>query len=182
MFTEAPRAADRRAWVRKPVWATMRWSGRTDWPSMCQVRCSTSSVSACRTAIRERLAELADLDDRRRVGDEDAARAQRPLGVLHDLPRLGQVEHDAVEVGLVDALVAVAQLDAVARRALGAEEATTFLARSVGEVVAQLVADDLGARPRSSVIDSAPEPTPDSSTRAPGKMSASIRIGPRSFG
>ena len=44
------------------------------------------------------------------------------LGVLHDLPRLGQVEHDAVEVGLVDALVAVAQLDAVAVERLVAEE------------------------------------------------------------
>ena len=32
----------RRAWVRKPVWATMRWSGRTAWPSMCQVRFRTS--------------------------------------------------------------------------------------------------------------------------------------------
>ena len=34
----------------------------------------------------------------------------------------------------------------------------------------------------SIAIDRAPEPTPDSRTRAPGKMSASIRIGPRSFG
>ena len=32
--------------VRKPVWPTMRWSGRTDWPSMCQQRCRTSIVSA----------------------------------------------------------------------------------------------------------------------------------------
>ena len=36
----------RRAWVRKPVCATIRWSGRTDWPSMCHPRCSTSIVSA----------------------------------------------------------------------------------------------------------------------------------------
>ena len=35
-----------RAWVRKPVCATIRWSGRTDWPSMCQPRWSTSIVSA----------------------------------------------------------------------------------------------------------------------------------------
>ena len=35
---------------------------------------------------------------------------------------------------------------------------------------------------RSSVIDSAPEPTPASSTRAPGKMSASISIGPEVLG
>ncbi len=37
--------ARRRACVRKPVCATMRWSGRTDWPSTCHVRWSTSSDS-----------------------------------------------------------------------------------------------------------------------------------------
>ena len=37
-----------------------------------------------------------------------------PIGVRHHLPRLGQVEHDPVEAGLVDALVAVALLDPVA--------------------------------------------------------------------
>src|SRR5207244_9396947 len=35
-----------RAAVRNPVWATMRWSGRTDWPSTCHDRWSTSSVWA----------------------------------------------------------------------------------------------------------------------------------------
>ncbi len=35
-----------RATLRNPVWATMRWSGRTAWPSMCQPRCSTSTVRA----------------------------------------------------------------------------------------------------------------------------------------
>jgi sulfite reductase (ferredoxin) len=34
------------ALVRKPVWATMRWSGLTDWPSMCQPRWRTSVVRA----------------------------------------------------------------------------------------------------------------------------------------
>ena len=32
----------RRAEVRNPVWATMRWSGRTAWPSTCHVRVRTS--------------------------------------------------------------------------------------------------------------------------------------------
>ncbi|MEZ5137840.1 MAG: hypothetical protein R2711_03425 [Acidimicrobiales bacterium] len=32
--------------MRKPVWATMRWSGRTDIPSMFQPRWRTSMVSA----------------------------------------------------------------------------------------------------------------------------------------
>src|SRR4029078_9028302 len=42
---EVPAPASSCAWVRKPVCATMRWSGRTDWPSTCHVRCSTSSDS-----------------------------------------------------------------------------------------------------------------------------------------
>ena len=33
-----------RAVVRKPVWATMRWSGRTAWPSTYHPRCSTSRL------------------------------------------------------------------------------------------------------------------------------------------
>ena len=96
----------------------------------------------------ERLAELDGLGDLRRVGDEDPAGVQRPRRVLHDLPRLGQVEHDPVEVGLVDALVAVALLDPVARRHLVAEEGGDVLGRPRGEVLAQLVADDVGAGPQ----------------------------------
>ena len=45
--------------------------------------------------------------------------------VLHDPPRLGQVEHDAVEVALVDAFVDVAHLDV--ERDVGAEEAVHVL-------------------------------------------------------
>ena len=93
------RGASSRAWVRKPVCATMRWSGRTDWPSTCQVRCSTSSDSAIPNA------EPASSSRRRatwpmvgQVREQDAARVQRRLGVLHHPPRLGQVEQDAVEV------------------------------------------------------------------------------------
>ena len=111
----AGQAGRSRAWVRKPVWATMRWSGRTDWPSMCQLPVQhLERLGQLERALGERLAQLHGLDDGGRVGHEDAAGVQRPLGVLHDLPRLGQVEHDPVETGQVDALVAVAQLDAVA--------------------------------------------------------------------
>mgnify|MGYP000585418423 CR=1 FL=1 len=37
-----------RATVRNPVWATMRWSGRTAWPSTYQPRCRTSVVAAAK--------------------------------------------------------------------------------------------------------------------------------------
>ena len=63
----------------------------------------------------------------------------------HDAPRLREVEHDAVERTVVDALVAVAQLDPVALERVGAEEAAHVGAGPVGEVLAQLVADDVGA-------------------------------------
>ena len=47
--------------------------------------------------------------DRREVRQQDPAGSQRGLGVLHHLPRLGEVEHDAVEVVDLDALVDVAR-------------------------------------------------------------------------
>ena len=87
------------------------------------LRCTSRGAAprACarrsRPGSRQRLAHLDGLGDRRGVGDEDAAEAQRLLGVGHHVPRLGQVEHDPVEVGAVDALVAVAELDVVARSA-----------------------------------------------------------------
>src|SRR5438105_1067083 len=49
-------------------------------------------------ACHELLVELRDLPHRRKVGDENAAVAQRALCVLHDSPWFGQVEHDAIEV------------------------------------------------------------------------------------
>ncbi len=143
--------ASRRAWVRKPVWATMRWSGRTDWPSTCQVRCSTSSVSIMPNA------ESASSSRRRdtcpmvgQVREQDPAGVQRRLRVLHDPPRLGEVEEDAVEVVDADAVVDVAHLDV--ERDVGAEEALDVAARAPGEVVADLVAGDVtGARrPRAA--------------------------------
>ena len=49
-------ARSRRAWVRKPVWATMRWSGRTAWPSTCQRAVQHLDVSAKpNAAVVERL-------------------------------------------------------------------------------------------------------------------------------
>ena len=98
-------------------------------------------------ASLELLAGLRRLGDRRRVGDEDPARAQHDLGVRHDLPRLGQVEHDPVErpVGGIDPFVAVAAADVVAGERVGAEEPADVGAGPVGEVLADLVADDVGA-------------------------------------
>ena len=128
------------------------------------------------------LAEPADLQDRRQVREQDPARAQRLDRVLHDPPRFRQVEDDAIEVALVDALVDVAHLHV--ERHVVAEEAVTFCDRALREVVADLVARDVPVGPiaRSSAVVSAPEPTPDSRIRAPGNMSASMRIGPMSFG
>ena len=84
--------------VRKPVWATMRWSGRTAWPSTYQPRCSTSRLLVPFQAFEaSAVAQLRDLDDRRRVGDEDAAgtqvppsRAARPATARAGRARLGR--------------------------------------------------------------------------------------------
>ncbi len=135
-----------RAWVKNPVWATIRWSGRTDWPSMCQPRFNTSVVSAMPKRDGGQLfTELRGLQDRRRVGHEQTTGPQRVHSVLDDLPGLRQVEHDAIEVDLVDPLVAVALLDAVTVEHLRAEEGLDVLAGAGGEVGTQLVADDLCA-------------------------------------
>ena len=103
------------------MWATMRWSGRTDWASMRQPRLSTSIVSTIpkpwpASPSRSWTVDLG------RVGHQHAAAVHGPGGVLHGPPRLRQAEHHPVEIGLVDALVDVPQLDRVALERLGAEE------------------------------------------------------------
>ena len=133
------------------MWATIRWSGRTDWPSMCQVRCSTSSVSAMHERSLRRAPRGAARPARssacRRRGCRPGCSA--PLGVLDDLPRLGQVEHDAVE----------ARSRRCPRSSRGARPGSarapprrgttaTFCVRLLGEVLAELVADDVGAGPQ----------------------------------
>ena len=173
-----------RAWVRKPVWATIRWSGRTDWPSMCQPRWSTSIVSAMpKSALGERLAELGRLGDLRRVGERGsrpgaapARRASRPATARAGRARPGRGRSRRCP-----------RSSRAARRGSGRSD---VVAEERGHVLwPRARRSPRGARSRrrrrparSSVIDSAPDPTPDSSTRAPGKMSASSRIGPRSFG
>ena len=133
--------------VRKPVWATIRWSGRTDRASTCQVRWSTSTVSARpKPAASERAAELRGLVDGRQVHEEDAAGAQRGRGVRQDAPRLGHIEQDPVEIALVDAFGDVADLDAVVR--VGADERGDVGPGPGSEVVTQLVADDGRAGPQ----------------------------------
>ena len=169
--------------MRKPVCATMRWSGRIDWPSTCQRALQHfERLDHAERRVRQLFAQPADLEDRREVRQQDAAGPERFERVLHDAPRLGEVEHDPVEAALLDAFVDVAYLDG--ERNVFAEETVHVLDRALREVVADLVAGDVArsARSRSSAVVSAPEPTPDSRMRAPGNTSASTRIGPRSFG
>lgn len=51
--------------------------------------------------------QLHHLHDARGVGEQDPSGMERLDGMGHDTPGLGKVQHHAVEVGLVDALVAV---------------------------------------------------------------------------
>ena len=71
--------------------------------------------------VRDLFAQPADLEDRRQVRQENAAGPQRVERVLHDAPRLGEIEHDPIEIAFVDALVDVAHLDV--ERDVVAEEA-----------------------------------------------------------
>ena len=68
-----------RATVRKPVCATIRWSGRTDWPSTCQPRWSTSSVWAMPNTDSASVSRsVDDLQDRGQVGHAGSRRAAAP--------------------------------------------------------------------------------------------------------
>ena len=111
--------------MRKPVWATMRWSGRTDWPSTCQVRCSTSmrlghAEPRCRRAPARSWRDLDDARACRRRGCPPGCRAFAAWGTTcHGSGRSSTTRSRS---RLVDALVAVAHLDPVALERLVAEE------------------------------------------------------------
>ena len=93
-------------------------------------------------------AQPLDLHDARRVGQQDAAGAQRRRGVGNHPPRLRQIEHHPVEAGLVDALVDVPNLGAVPLQRLGAAEALDVGPGPGTEVLPPLVARHDRARPQ----------------------------------
>src|SRR5262245_39284365 len=90
-------------------------------------------------------AQAANLQDRREVRAQNAARSHCLDRVLHDPPGLGQVEEDAVEIALIDARVGIAHLyvEGHAR----SEETFDIAFRTVGEVFTDLVAGDVTVRP-----------------------------------
>ena len=93
----------------------------------------------------EGFVKLRDLNDARCVGEENAAATQSRLGVGHDLPWFGEVEDDAIKVGLVDACVDIADLRPIPLEGLSAEEASHCGAGVLFEVFAKFVSDDVGA-------------------------------------
>src|SRR5258708_22784016 len=95
--------------------------------------------------VRDLLAEPAHLEDRGQVRHENATRSQRAHRVLHDSPRLRQIEHDPIEVTFVDAFVDVTHLDV--EWDVVAEETVHVGARARREVVADLVARDVPGGP-----------------------------------
>ena len=121
-------------------------------------------------------AQTGDLPDGGQVREQDPARVQRLLGVLHDPPGLGQVEQDPVEVAAVDPLVDVADLDVEGE--VGTEEPLDVGLRPAREVVAELVTGHvtLGAdraQQREGAARPSPPPTrghghPGTRRRAPG--------------
>src|SRR5258706_103407 len=66
--------------------------------------------------LAEAVEEALHLADVGAVGEDDAARAQRQLGGRHRLPRLGDVQQDAVHLALLDLAVDVAELQGQGRR------------------------------------------------------------------
>ena len=95
--------------------------------------------------VFEGFVKLRDLNDARCVGEENAAATQGRLGVGHDLPWFGEIEDDAIKVGLVDACVDIADLCPIPLEGLSAEEARHCGAGVLFEVFAKFVSDDVGA-------------------------------------
>ena len=62
----------------------------------------------------------------------------------NDLPRLGKIEHGPIEAGLVDSVIGTSQLHVVAVEHLLTQDRADVLLGSLGEVLAKLVAGDVG--------------------------------------
>ena len=62
----------------------------------------------------------------------------------NDLPWLGKVEHNTIEIGFVDSVVGAPELHVVALERLGAKNLRHVLLGSLSEVFAKLVTGDLG--------------------------------------
>ena len=119
----------------------------------------------------ERLAKLGGLVDRGKVREQDPARPQRlDRAPASTSQGLGHVEDDAVEAALVDPRGHVADLDRVVD--VLAEEADDVLPRRRGELLAQLVAERPTPLREAASSTARRSPTPASSTRIPGPMSA----------
>ena len=125
---------------QKLVCATMRWSGRTDWPSMCQARLRTSIVSTMPKPLpSSSLRSCTTCVTCGVYATSTPPRCMARAACLATAPRLGQVEHHPVEIGFVDALVGVADLDLVVRQRILTQERGHVALGPAGEVLPQLV-------------------------------------------
>ena len=174
----APPAASRRAVTRNAVWPIILCPGRTARPSTCQSR--TSDSQACGSVkppcARSVSTISAQLGGGRDVRADDAAGHQRVGDRVDALPRREHVEDDPVGAlaGGRQRLGEVAEAEAPGRVRSPPKNWVT-LARATSANSSRRSYDDTrpcGPTARSSEQVSAPDPTPASTTRAPGKMSA----------
>ena len=167
--------------------ATMRWSGRTTGPR-CASRAGGSRAS--RPSPNRALASSSRSVDRpggSLAGTPAGCRPGRSAAsaCFTTFHGSGRSRRRGRDRGLPYPLVDVADLDVVALKRAPPRKALHVGYRPLGEVSAQLVAGHVPGRPdrtQQRIDVSAPEPTPDSRTRAPGKISAEMRIGPKSLG
>jgi hypothetical protein len=135
--------------------------------------------------LAQRLGDPGQLRGRGDIADQDPAGHEGVRDDVEALPRGEHVEDDPVDAaGLDHAGEGVDEVadDDTPGGVVDPEEGTDVAAGDIGEVLAPLERDEPAAIARSSDIDKAPEPTPASTTVAPGKMSAIMTIWPESFG
>ena len=175
-------SASRRVVSRKPVCPTIRWSGRTASPSRCQPRTSDSQAlrlgEACRARASPRRCGTAGWRwrrSRRATPPGTSARGHRVQAV----PGREHVEHDPVDARSRSRLSAEVADGRAARPGAGRRRtprrSSGRCRRSPGGARTTTPARRRRPRAAASMV-SAPEPTPASTTRAPGKMSAMCTI------
>ncbi len=159
----------------KPVWPTMRWSGRTLRSVTCQPRLQRlERLEVLEPVPRQGEHELLHLAGRGQVGTHDAAGVEHGMQGRQRSPRLRQIQDDPVVALARPGDVGETAGPKVSVSGTDPKKVSTFSPRRCQMLRSQLVGDHppLGPTARQSAIVRAPDPVPASSTRAPGNTSA----------
>lgn len=182
-------SAIRRAMMRNPVWAIIRWSGRTASPSTCQPRTIASMDSGSANLPEARRAST----KRESCGTVATYAMTIPPGVSASLTASSVFQGASMSRTTRSTLPGPKVCGRVsARSPTVTDQFSGSPSKKSAMFPAAIVAnssrssnectDPVAPTARSSAIDRAPDPTPASTTVAPGKISPRVTMSPESFG